>query len=129
MIHPILSIKHAYQRAKRGYSDHDAWDFYTWHAEVIANIADDYLKRHWSHPCGIAYLGNELKQIEMKRGGKAWVCDCACDEMWTAVLTTIRDGYRLIAEGEDEEDDFVTIKPIVKEAEKLFHEHYRSFWL
>lgn len=122
----LRPIRYFWQRGTRGFSDYDAWDFYTWNANVISNIAEDYLKRQWSHPCGLKFEGEwKLKQLENGN----WVCDCDCSAEWNRILVKIRDGYHLIAEGEDELEDSLEIKPEVKEAEELFAKYYRSFWL
>lgn len=117
---PLLSIRFAIQRATRGYSDHDAMSFDTWHAEVVANLCEDYIKRDFGNPC----FGREPVKDQWPP------CQfCDCNDEWIRILSVMRDGYRMIATGNDEMDDYITIKPEVLEAERLFAEHYRTLWL
>ncbi len=109
-IQPKRFLKHRYQRAKRGYSNQDCWDFDSYLARVIVGGIDELLK------------------------GSGYPTHINSREEWEAILKEMQEGFGLIADRDWEFDagfdspEWEAARAKVNRAKKLLVEYFENLW-
>lgn len=132
--------KYIKQRAKRGWSDYDTWDFDTYLAMVISDGLAHLASVHISHPCGctpeewsekLRYISKCFKQYTEEP-------DCPAYEAYRNAVMRIKneDGSITVeapdellkAWREEEKRNYEEKMKRLKEGFDLLYENYPNLW-
>lgn len=64
------NLRYRHQRAKRGYSNPDSWNIYSWFMEIMPRILADFKKN--LHGCPAHFAKQEDGTEDVEQGMKAW---------------------------------------------------------
>ena len=124
---PLVELKQFYQRGRYGVSNHDMWDYFSYHARQMVRVCDRYLELQHGHPCLGHFTDWDAYWTEH---GHEPCQDCDCFEVYMADIRAMRDGFQLIVDDDiyDESAGY-NQRPEVTKALDLYREHYFSMWI
>jgi hypothetical protein len=103
--------RHKKERATKGYSRFDFWNFFQYHSWVMVQVLEDF-KTGMGHP-----VSGEVSTMEE----------------WVGVLTEIQDGFRAHSEMSEfthlpSSPEYVELDKRFRRGMKLFTDYYGTFW-
>ena len=109
----LKEIKWFYQRGKRGYSDRDVWDFYTYLLRVFAGGLKELKENEMGYPC-TCYTDNKDPE------------KCDCENKWDLLLDKMIAGFEAGINYDDSFDEEDMKK--CEEALNTFKEYFFALW-